>query len=551
MRFTWLLLSSGLIDDTPYKAPRKISVLLLLRKYRDLLSQEKPPTLPELILKNHVSGLPGAADLQLSLEWAKGILKRGDAVVMLDGFDEVAKSQRPAVARWINEQMRQYGKSIFIVTSRPKAYNEQPAGDRLELNTVLWVRDFNADQRKAFVEQWYFCQERYASGGRDDAEVRSHATSAANDLLSQIEARQELKDLAKNPLLLNMIVTFHRRYPSAELPKRRVELYREICLLQLRDRPGARKLDTLLTQCDAQVILQMLALDMMQKKQERCDKEALLQQLTRYLMRQAESVQAKDFLDQVVQISELLVEREPEEYEFAHLSLQEYLAATEILRLKQESLLYERFKEDWWKQTILLYAAQTNPGSLIRAAIDRGATDLAYTCYQETTKRLDPALQAELQTLKPAVQVTRYQQLEEFLRNQQWQEADYETYLLMITTVGKEEGQWFDKEELLNFPSEELRTIDRLWVKYSGGRFGFSVQKNIYLECGGIPDGKYYEEAWEKFAHTVGWKKGGDYIPYSEYIFSLSAPKGHLPKCYWRVGVGVLVLFSRIETCES
>jgi len=256
------------------------------------------------------------------------------------------------------------------------------------------------------------CQERYAHGGRNTPDVRQTAIQAASELLAQIEARQELKDLAKNPLLLNMIVTFHRRYPGAELPKRRVELYREICQLQLKDRPRARKLETLLTQCEAQTILQMLALEMMQQHQERIDRYTILQQLAGYLTSEGETVEAREFLEQVEQIGELLVEREPDEFEFAHLSFQEYLAATQIAQQKQENLLYQHFRNDWWKQTILLYAAQTkNPTNLIREAMQQGATDLAYACLQETTKRVDPGLEAELKALKQTVQASRYQAL--------------------------------------------------------------------------------------------------------------------------------------------
>jgi predicted NACHT family NTPase len=201
--------------------------------------------------------------------WATNLLRQGKAIVMLDGFDEVAKDQRPAVARWINDQMRRYGNSIFILTSRPKAYKDQDPASRLELSTALWVRDFNENQRRDFVTRWYDCQEKYAHGGRDTPDVKQLAANSASDLLSQIEARQELKDLAKNPLLLNMIVTFHRRYPGAQIPQRRVELYREICQLQLRDRPRARNLETILTQCEPQLILQQLALSMMNKRWER------------------------------------------------------------------------------------------------------------------------------------------------------------------------------------------------------------------------------------------------------------------------------------------
>jgi hypothetical protein len=100
------------------------------------------------------------------------------------------------------------------------------------------------------------------------------------------------KDLTRNPLLSNLIVTFHCRYPNTELPKHRVELYKEICLLQLRDRPDARRLQTLLIQCEAQTILQMLALEIMQQRQERMDRETILLQLDTFLIAQDENVDA-------------------------------------------------------------------------------------------------------------------------------------------------------------------------------------------------------------------------------------------------------------------
>jgi hypothetical protein len=121
-----------------------------------------------------------------------------------------------------------------------------------------------------------------------------------------------------------------------------------------------------------------------------------------------------------------------------------------------------------------------------------------------------------------------YADLGRYLKNGQWKEADEETYRLMITEVGKEAGQWFDPEDLRNFPCEPLRAIDGLWVEHSGGKFGFSVQKKIYVskECGGIPDGRYHKEAWDKFCHTVGWQENGRYV---DVIFDTASPSGHLP----------------------
>ncbi|NDJ15876.1 NACHT domain-containing protein [Myxacorys almedinensis] len=526
--------------------PRLVPILLLLRKYREELTQENPLSLPDLIAQKHIPNLPEGATLRMSPDWAKNILRRGDALVLVDGFDEVPKAQRPQVARWLNEQMRHYGKSTFILTSRPKAYQEQDqAMDTLELETILWVKDFQEKQRRQFVEQWYWCQEYYHHGKEDTPDIRREAQRSADELLAQIEARSELKDLAKNPLLLNMMATFHRRYPSAELPRRRVELYQEMCVLQLRDRPGARRLETILGYEEALVILQMLALEMMQQHDEQVSQEVILRRLTTYLTEQAETVSAADFLRHIEQVSELLVQREPEEYEFSHLSFQEYLAAKEIIRLKRESVLYQHFEDGWWKPTILLYAAQTNPTTLIRQAMQQGATDLAYTCWQDTTKRvnLNDAELEVLTQLTPTLQTSRYQTLEDLLKSGQWRDADQETYRLMITTVGKEEGQYFEPADLENFPCDDLRTLDQLWLRYSNGKWGFSVQKQIWQECGSPTE---YSDGWEKFGDRVGWRKDDDWVDYDDLTFDLQKTRsGEFPR-----EIRGSVLFSRAETCE-
>ncbi|MEA5554236.1 GUN4 domain-containing protein [Anabaena cylindrica UHCC 0172] len=113
-----------------------------------------------------------------------------------------------------------------------------------------------------------------------------------------------------------------------------------------------------------------------------------------------------------------------------------------------------------------------------------------------------------------------YTRLRDLLAAHKWEEADKETYQVMIKAVGKKSGEWFTSDELLNFPCQDLRTIDQLWVKYSEGRFGFSVQKEIYLSVGGKADGKYDSDAWGKFVEKVGWKK---------VTYDTKSPRGHLP----------------------
>jgi GUN4-like len=141
---------------------------------------------------------------------------------------------------------------------------------------------------------------------------------------------------------------------------------------------------------------------------------------------------------------------------------------------------------DSWTRLMLLYVGLVNPTNLIRQAIQQGRPDLADQLYRETTKQIDdPALQAELESgLKQEVKTSKYAKLEALLKAGEWEEADQETYRVMIQVVGKEEGQGFSRQDLETFPCEDLVQIDKLWVKASYGHFGFSVQKKMWEKCG-------------------------------------------------------------------
>ena len=78
-----------------------------------------------------------------------------------------------------------------------------------------------------------------------------------------------------------------------------------------------------------------------------------------------------------------------------------------------------------------------------------------------------------------------YRKLRDYLAQGKWWEADEETKRVMLAVGKREKEGWLDDEHIDNFPCEDLRTIDQLWVKYSDGRFGFSVQKRIYQNLGG------------------------------------------------------------------
>jgi len=154
--------------------------------------------------------------------------------------------------------------------------------------------------------------------------------------------------------------------------------------------------------------------------------------------------------------------------------------------------------------------------------------------------------------LLKSAQGVDYTRLRDLLAAGKWKEADQETRKVMLKAARRETEGYFTKESIDNFPCDDLRTIDQLWVKYSQGRFGFSVQKKIWLECGGKVDHK--TEC--KLGDRVGWRRGGNWLNYDDLTFNnKQAQEGHLPRVRWVWGFkhnfkGGWWFFYRIEKCK-
>ena len=149
-----------------------------------------------------------------------------------------------------------------------------------------------------------------------------------------------------------------------------------------------------------------------------------------------------------------------------------------------------------------------------------------------------------------------YRQLQALLKAKKWREADQETASRMLEAVGRRKGDYIRADELRKFPCVDLRTIDALWTLYSGGKFGFSVQKDIWQACYSRT-GKWKD--WDQFCVKVGWQDAtaSRYIGNSELKANPDfSPAGEFPYSWfgvgwWGFGVGVgLDFFSRIQTCK-
>lgn len=122
-----------------------------------------------------------------------------------------------------------------------------------------------------------------------------------------------------------------------------------------------------------------------------------------------------------------------------------------------------------------------------------------------------------------------YTYLRDLLADGRWMEADHETLVVLLKAAGEDYFLGFESIEKL--PYTDLRTIDKLWVKYSDGRFGFSIQKRVWIQCGGLVNTNLNAE--EGLCNQVGWQKNNSLLNYSELNFLKNAPIGHLPAAWY------------------
>ena len=116
-----------------------------------------------------------------------------------------------------------------------------------------------------------------------------------------------------------------------------------------------------------------------------------------------------------------------------------------------------------------------------------------------------------------------YSTLQQALLEERFEEADRLTSAFLRQLAGKQAEQrgYVYFSEVLSIRGLDLVTIDRLWIAYSQGRFGFTVQARLLATVNGR-----YDKLWPR----IGWKKEGVWTRYPRaFDWSLKAPEGHMP----------------------
>ncbi|MFD7883509.1 NACHT domain-containing protein [Streptomyces bauhiniae] len=373
----------------PWK--RRLPVLLYLRDHAAALLADEPPALETVAVS------AGWLDGKVPARWLARRLDRGGCVVLLDGLDEVADpAERGRVVAWVARQVQRHPRNTYVVTSRPHGYETNP----LPGAEVLQVRRFTWEQIERFLRQWSYATESRARG-TTGPEAQTAADRTATDLLTRLRRQPALYDLAANPLLLTMTANVHRY--RGQLPGSRAELYAEMCDVLLHRRSEARGLTdaTGLAGPHKQHVAQHLALAMMRARVRDWPVRDAARAIRPALRQVPGRVSAEVFLEEARK-SGLLVEREHHVYGFAHLTLQEYLAAAQLSAPHADTdVLTANVDSPWWRETILLWSAGNDATPVITACLDNGtvpALALAFDCAEEA-RTVEPDTRSRLESL--------------------------------------------------------------------------------------------------------------------------------------------------------
>lgn len=259
------------------------------------------------------------------------------STVLLDGFDEIP-SEHDAVWSAIERFSERYPAS-YVVTTRP---SRVPRVASFELFRLL---PFSDQDISDFLAKWF------ADGERK------------REILNTIRTNDHLLRFCRTPLLLTLLAAIAKRVGVADLPTRRTQFYEKaIGLLLTWD--TSRGVVNVFPESVKLHFLQDLAIEAHGFGIKQIRSKSLLLASRRAVtpvykqirlqtgLKSEDSVNAQ-FIDEVVFRSNLLRRIDSDQYEFSHLSFQEYFSASQIRRTSTLASYFSHALDSWWRGVML------------------------------------------------------------------------------------------------------------------------------------------------------------------------------------------------------
>ncbi|MFH9742749.1 NACHT domain-containing protein [Streptomyces roseolus] len=313
--------------------------------------------------------------------WADAVLARGEALVLVDGIDEVPQEHRGATRDWLERLLAAYGDARFVVTTRPSAV---PEGWLAPSHfTELSVRPMSTTDIGVFVRRWHTAARHNAATDTEHAQLDDLESA----LQFTVRAQRDLAQLSSTPLMCALICALHRDR-RGHLPHSRMELYEAALSMLLVRRDLERNIDVpegiQLTEHQSIQLLQRLAYWLIRNRQtemERATATALLDSALPAMQAVAAQGTANQVLTHLVGRSGLLRQPTMDTIDFVHRTFQDYLGAKAAIETHDFPLLVNNAHDDQWEDVIRMAVAHARPtesADLLRRLVERGDAEGAH-----------------------------------------------------------------------------------------------------------------------------------------------------------------------------
>ncbi len=316
----------------PEREAHVVPLTVVLRDFARWLPEAIPADAPRHLWSFLTERLE-TQNLAFAADPLHDCLERGDAILFLDGLDEIpTPKQRGAVRDATVAFIQRYPHCRVVVTCRTLSYQD-PAW-QLKGVPSHTLAPFHTRQIEQFIAAWYNELARQGS-------MSSEAVDASAQHLQMIVRRPDLRSMASNPLLLTVIALVHTH--RGRLPEARALLYEETVDILLwrweqikvsgEELSRLRRLltDAGRTDVDLKRALWRLAFEAHERGGTDDAAAADIGELeVRKRLAGLHPETSWDWVSQVIEVMKqragLLMERIPDVYAFPHRTFQEYLA---------------------------------------------------------------------------------------------------------------------------------------------------------------------------------------------------------------------------------
>ena len=375
-------------------------------RLREFSSSSFPPPerFPSLVASTIAGTMPQG--------WVHQRLESGDAVVMIDGVDEVAEANRDDVRAWVKELSDSFPDVRLIVTSRPHAVEE----GWLEADGFgeADLQPMGIGNIENFIDHWH----RAVAEEVERDEQATRLKTLAGNLKETVRSNRSIRRLTTNPLLCAVICALHRD-TNEQLPEDRIELYERCCsmLLERRDPESGLALTGYprLKYRQKRALLDDLSYWMIKNEWTQVTAGSARDRLGKKLenlrteAKDGPPATAENVLGFFVERSGMLRQPVEGKIDFAHRTFQEFMAAQAAVDEGDIGVLAKNATNPQWREVIVLGAGLARPHErpeLITSLLKKGDDSekhrlqlhlLAASCL-DTAVDLDTKVKAEVES---------------------------------------------------------------------------------------------------------------------------------------------------------